>query len=393
MEEKKDIVILGIESSCDETAASVVRNGREVLSNVISSQIALHTLYGGVVPEIASRKHIEKINVVIEEALAEAHMTLDDIDAIGVTYGPGLVGALLVGVSEAKAIAYAKNLPLIGVHHIEGHISANYIENKDLEPPFACLVVSGGHTHLVIVKDYGKYEIVGRTRDDAAGEAFDKVARAIGLGYPGGPKIDKVSKEGNPNAIAFPRAKVADSAYDFSFSGLKSAVLNYLNGCKMKNIPIVQADVAASFQKAVVDVLVEHAMHAVEEYGFKKFAIAGGVASNSALRSAMEEACKKRGVAFYHPSPILCTDNAAMIGAAALQASSIAERRAELEATPPAMANFLKPYSSTACMACSASTSTNRFCWKEAGHVCLDNGNIFHFAPVEIVQNARTSGR
>ena len=317
MEEKKDIVILGIESSCDETAASVVRNGREVLSNVISSQIALHTLYGGVVPEIASRKHIEKINVVIEEALAEAHMTLDDIDAIGVTYGPGLVGALLVGVSEAKAIAYAKNLPLIGVHHIEGHISANYIENKDLEPPFACLVVSGGHTHLVIVKDYGKYEIVGRTRDDAAGEAFDKVARAIGLGYPGGPKIDKVSKEGNPNAIAFPRAKVADSAYDFSFSGLKSAVLNYLNGCKMKNIPIVQADVAASFQKAVVDVLVEHAMHAMEEYGFKKFAIAGGVASNSALRSAMEEACKKRGLAFYHPSPILCTDNAAMIGAAA----------------------------------------------------------------------------
>ena len=317
MEEKKDIVILGIESSCDETAASVVRNGREVLSNVISSQIALHTLYGGVVPEIASRKHIEKINVVIEEALAEAHMTLDDIDAIGVTYGPGLVGALLVGVSEAKAIAYAKNLPLIGVHHIEGHISANYIENKDLEPPFACLVVSGGHTHLVIVKEYGNYEIVGRTRDDAAGEAFDKVARAIGLGYPGGPKIDKVSKEGNPNAIAFPRAKVADSAYDFSFSGLKSAVLNYLNGCKMKNIPIVQADVAASFQKAVVDVLVEHAMHAVEEYGFKKFAIAGGVASNSALRSAMEEACKKRGVAFYHPSPILCTDNAAMIGAAA----------------------------------------------------------------------------
>ena len=317
MEEKKDIVILGIESSCDETAASVVRNGREVLSNVISSQIALHTLYGGVVPEIASRKHIEKINVVIEEALAEAHMTLDDIDAIGVTYGPGLVGALLVGVSEAKAIAYAKNLPLIGVHHIEGHISANYIENKDLEPPFACLVVSGGHTHLVIVKDYGKYEIVGRTRDDAAGEAFDKVARAIGLGYPGGPKIDKVSKEGNPNAIAFPRAKVADSAYDFSFSGLKSAVLNYLNGCKMKNIPIVQADVAASFQKAVVDVLVEHAMHAVEEYGFEKFAIAGGVASNSALRSAMEEACKKRGVAFYHPSPFLCTDNAAMIGAAA----------------------------------------------------------------------------
>ena len=314
---EKDIVILAIESSCDETAAAVVKNGREVCSNIISTQIALHTLYGGVVPEIASRKHIEKINQVIEEALKESGYQLRQMNAIAVTYGPGLVGPLLVGVSEAKAIAYAKNLPLIGVHHIEGHISANYIENKDLEPPFACLVVSGGHTHLVIVKDYGKYEIVGRTRDDAAGEAFDKVARAIGLGYPGGPKIDKVSKEGNPNAIAFPRAKVADSAYDFSFSGLKSAVLNYLNGCKMKNIPIVQADVAASFQKAVVDVLVEHAMHAVEEYGFKKFAIAGGVASNSALRSAMEEACKKRGVAFYHPSPILCTDNAAMIGAAA----------------------------------------------------------------------------
>ena len=317
MEEKKDLLILAIESSCDETAAAVVKNGREVLSNVISSQIALHTLYGGVVPEIASRKHIEKINQVIEAALDEAKVTLDDIDAIGVTYGPGLVGALLVGVAEAKAIAYAARKPLIGVHHIEGHIAANFIEHKELEPPFLCLVVSGGHTHLVCVKDYGEFEILGRTRDDAAGEAFDKVARAIGLGYPGGPKIDRVSKEGNPDAIVFPRAKVADSAYDFSFSGLKSAVLNYLNGCKMKNIPIVQADVAASFQKAVVDVLVDHAMHAVEEYGFKKFAIAGGVASNSALRAAMEEACRKRGVAFYHPSPVFCTDNAAMIGSAA----------------------------------------------------------------------------
>lgn len=317
MEEKKDVLILAVESSCDETAASVVKNGREVLSNVISSQIELHKLYGGVVPEIASRKHIEKINVVIEEALSDAKVKLDDLDAIGVTYGPGLVGALLVGVSAAKAIAYAKNLPLVGVHHIEGHICANYIENKDLEPPFACLVVSGGHTHLVIVKDYGKYEIVGRTRDDAAGEAFDKVARSIGLGYPGGPKIDKLSREGNPNAIVFPKARVADAPYDFSFSGLKSAVLNYLNSCKMKNIDIVPADVAASFQKAVIDVLVEHSMHAVKEYGFKKFAIAGGVASNSALRSAMEEACQKRGVAFYYPSPIFCTDNAAMIGVAA----------------------------------------------------------------------------
>ena len=316
MEEKKDVLILGIESSCDETAASVVKNGRTVLSNVISSQIELHKLYGGVVPEIASRKHIEKINQVITEALEEANVTLDDLDAIAVTYGPGLVGALLVGVAEAKAISYAKNLPLVGVHHIEGHISANYIEHLDLEPPFACLVVSGGHTHLVVVKDYGKYEILGRTRDDAAGEAFDKVARAIGLGYPGGPKIDKLAKEGNPLAISFPKAKVVDAPYDFSFSGLKSAVLNYLNGCKMKNQPIVEADVAASFQKAVVDVLVEHSMWAIDEYGFDKFAIAGGVASNSALRMAMEEACRKKGIKFYHPSPIFCTDNAAMIGVA-----------------------------------------------------------------------------
>ena len=317
MNTKKDIYILGIESSCDETAASVVKNGREVLSNVISSQIDLHTLYGGVVPEIASRKHIERINQVIEEALTTANMTLDDLDAIGVTYGPGLVGALLVGVAEAKAISYAKKLPLVGVHHIEGHISANYIENPDLEPPFVCLVVSGGHTHLVVVRDYGKYEILGRTRDDAAGEAFDKVARAIGLGYPGGPKIDKISKEGNPEAIAFPRPKFEDSPYDFSFSGLKSAVLNYLNGCQMKGVEINRADVAASFQKAVCDVLVEHAMIAVKESGLNKFAIAGGVASNSALRAAFEKACAERRIEFYHPSPIFCTDNAAMIGSAA----------------------------------------------------------------------------
>lgn len=313
----KDIKILAIESSCDETAAAVVVNGREVKSNVISSQIALHTLYGGVVPEIASRKHIEKINQVIEQALKDADTTLDEIDAIGVTYGPGLVGALLVGVAEAKAISYAKNIPLVGVHHIEGHICANYIENKELEPPFLCLVVSGGHTHLVRVADYGKYEILGRTRDDAAGEAFDKVARAIGLGYPGGPKIEKVSHEGNPHAMEFPRAKIDDGPYDFSFSGLKSAVLNYLNGCQMKGIEIVQADVAASFQKAVTDVLVANAMKAIDEYKMDKFAIAGGVASNGTLREAMREACAKKGVAFYHPSPIFCTDNAAMIGVAA----------------------------------------------------------------------------
>lgn len=314
---KEDVLILAIESSCDETAAAVVKNGREVLSNVISSQIALHTLYGGVVPEIASRKHIEKINQVIEEALSQAGVTLGDLDAIGVTYGPGLVGALLVGVAEAKAISYAAKIPLVGVHHIEGHISANYIENKDLEPPFLCLVVSGGHTHLVKVADYGKYEILGKTRDDAAGEAFDKVARAIGLGYPGGPKIEKASRQGNPEAIPFPQAKIADNPYDFSFSGVKSAVLNYINGCRMKQIEIVPEDIAASFQKAVVDVLVAHSMHAIEEYGVKKFAIAGGVASNSVLRESMKEACSKRGVNFYYPSPVLCTDNAAMIGAAA----------------------------------------------------------------------------
>lgn len=317
MAEEKDVLILAIESSCDETAASVVKNGREVLSNVISSQIELHKLYGGVVPEIASRKHIEKINQVIEEALTEASITLDDLDAIGVTYGPGLVGALLVGVAEAKAIAFAKKLPLVGVHHIEGHISANFIENKELEPPFICLVVSGGHTHLVCVKDYGMYEIIGRTRDDAAGEAFDKVARAIGLGYPGGPKIDKLSKEGDANAIVFPKAHISDAPYDFSFSGVKSAVLNYINGCKMKGEEYNNADIAASFQKAVTDVLVENAMRAVHEYGLRKFAIAGGVASNSTLRAAMKEACEKNGIEFYHPSPIYCTDNAAMIGAAA----------------------------------------------------------------------------
>lgn len=313
---EKEIKILAIESSCDETAAAVVVNGRDVRSNTISTQIPLHTLYGGVVPEIASRKHTERINQVIATALEEAGETLDDMDAIAVTYGPGLVGALLVGVAEAKAIAFAKHLPLIGVHHIEGHISANYIENKELEPPFLCLVVSGGHTHLVRVKDYGDYEILGRTVDDAAGEAFDKVARAIGLGYPGGPKIEKKALEGDANAIPFPKAKVADHPYDFSFSGLKSAVLNYINGAKMKGEEVNEANIAASFQKAVVDALVDHAMMAVDEFGCDKFAIAGGVASNGAFREAMRVACEKKGVKFYHPSPILCTDNAAMIGAA-----------------------------------------------------------------------------
>lgn len=313
----KDIVILAIESSCDETAAAIVKNGREVLSNIISSQIALHTLYGGVVPEIASRKHIEKINQVIEEALMKANTTLDEIDAVAVTYGPGLVGALLVGVAEAKAISYAIKKPLIGVHHIEGHVSANYIENKELEPPFLCLIVSGGHTHLVLVKEYGVYEIIGRTHDDAAGEAFDKVARAIGLGYPGGPKIDKLAKEGDKEAIVFPRANINGAPYDFSFSGVKSAVLNYMNSCEMKKQEVKKADIAASFQEAVIDVLVSKTILAAKDYKMQRIAIAGGVASNSALRTAMECACKKYSINFYYPSPIYCTDNAAMIGTAA----------------------------------------------------------------------------
>ena len=313
----EDTLILAIESSCDETAAAVVKNGREILSNVISSQIDLHTLYGGVVPEIASRKHIEKINQVIEEALSEAQVTLEDITAIGVTYGPGLVGALLVGVAEAKAIAYAAKKPLVGVHHIEGHVSANFIEHPDLEPPFICLIVSGGHTHLVVVKDYGEFEIIGRTRGDAAGEAFDKVARAVGLGYPGGPKVDKTAKEGNKHAVEFPRAKVEGAPYDFSFSGLKSAVLNYINHAKMTGQEICVPDLVASFQNAVVESLVSRTVAAAKEYGYDKVAIAGGVASNSALRAEMKKACRKAHLSFYHPSPIYCTDNAAMIGVAA----------------------------------------------------------------------------
>lgn len=314
--QERNITILGIESSCDETAAAVVRNGREVLSNVISSQIDIHTLYGGVVPEIASRKHIERVNQVIREALKEAGKELQDLDAIAVTYGPGLVGALLVGVSAAKAISFAAGIPLIGVHHIEGHISANFIAARELEPPFLCLVVSGGHTHLVIVRDYGEYEILGRTMDDAAGEAFDKVARAVGLGYPGGPKIDKAARDGNPDAIHFPRGKVSDSRFDFSFSGLKSAVLNYLNTETMAGREINVPDVAASFQRSVVEVLVDHAVSAAKEYRIDKLALAGGVASNTALRRAAEEACAQNGIAFYCPPPILCTDNAAMIGCA-----------------------------------------------------------------------------
>lgn len=309
--------ILAIESSCDETSAAVVKDGREVLSNIIASQIDTHTKYGGVVPEVASRMHIEVVDAVVKSALEEVNMTLEQIDAIGVTYGPGLVGALLVGLQYAKGLSLASKKPLVGVNHIEGHICANYIQHKDLKPPFVSLVVSGGHTFIVHVKDYGKYEVIGQTRDDAVGEAFDKVARAIGLGYPGGPKIDKISKEGNKNAIEFPKAKFHDDTLDFSFSGVKSAVLNYINKCKMKDIEINVADVAASFQKAVVDVLKENVFLTCERRNINKIAIAGGVASNSTLREELMKEGKKKGVEILFPDRILCTDNAAMIGSAA----------------------------------------------------------------------------
>ncbi|MBM6837632.1 tRNA (adenosine(37)-N6)-threonylcarbamoyltransferase complex transferase subunit TsaD [Clostridium saudiense] len=309
--------ILSIESSCDETSAAVVVDGREVLSNVIASQIDTHKKFGGVVPEVASRMHIEVISGIVEEALQEANVTLDQIDAIGVTYGPGLVGALLVGLQYAKGLAFATKKPLIGVNHIEGHICANYIQHKDLKPPFVSLVVSGGHTFIVHVKNYGEYEVIGQTRDDAAGEAYDKVARALGLGYPGGPKIDKLSKEGNPNAIEFPKAKFQEETLDFSFSGVKSAVLNYLNKCKMQNIEVNAADVAASFQKAVVDVLTENVLLTCKKRKVNKIAIAGGVASNSTLRENLIKVAGKKGIDVLFPDMILCTDNAAMIGSAA----------------------------------------------------------------------------
>ena len=309
--------ILAIESSCDETAAAVVEDGAKVLSSVIASQIEEHRLYGGVVPEIASRRHCESITAVVSQALSDASLSLNDIDAIGVTAAPGLIGALLVGVNFAKGLALAANKPLIPVHHIRSHIAANYLSNPHLKPPFLCLVASGGHSHIIEVLTYTDFKVIGRTRDDAAGEAFDKVARAIGLGYPGGPKIDKLSKEGNPEAIVFPRAKIGDCPYDFSFSGVKSAVLNYINQAQMKGEEVNRADLAASFQKAVVDVLVEHTMLAAGDYKMTKIAIAGGVASNGTLRAAMEKACAERGYTFYRPSPIFCTDNAAMIGVAA----------------------------------------------------------------------------
>ena len=313
----EDKYLLAIESSCDETSAAVVLNGREILSNVIASQISTHEQYGGVVPEVASRMHIEAISGVVEEALLKANITLEKIDAIGVTYGPGLVGALLVGLQFAKGLAFASKKPLVGVNHIEGHICANYIQHKDLKPPFISLVVSGGHTFIVHVKDYGIYEVIGQTRDDAAGEAYDKVARALGLGYPGGPKIDKLAKEGNPKAITFPKANFHEETLDFSFSGVKSAVLNYLNKCNMQNIEINKADVAASFQQAVVDVLKDNVLLTCKKKNIDTIAIAGGVASNSTLRETLINEAGKKGIKVLFPTPILCTDNAAMIGSAA----------------------------------------------------------------------------
>ncbi|HWR60584.1 MAG TPA: tRNA (adenosine(37)-N6)-threonylcarbamoyltransferase complex transferase subunit TsaD [Clostridia bacterium] len=313
----KDILILAIETSCDETSAAVVKNGREVLSNIISSQIDIHRKFGGVVPEVASRKHLENISMVIDESLSEAGVSFKDLDAVAVTCGPGLVGALLIGLSTAKAIAYSSNLPFIGVNHIEGHIAANYIENKELEPPFTCLVASGGHSHIVNVVGYNSYEILGRTRDDAAGEAFDKIARALGLGYPGGPLIDKLSASGNREAINFPRAFLEEGSYDFSFSGLKSAVLNYLNTAKLRGEELNQADIAASFQEAVTDVLSVKLIKAALDKKSKYAVLAGGVASNSRLRELLKQRGEDAGIRVLYPSPVLCTDNAAMIGCAA----------------------------------------------------------------------------
>lgn len=317
MEDKqKDIIILAIESSCDETSVAIVKNGREVLSNVISSQIDTHRVFGGVVPEIASRKHIEVIDLVIDEALERANKNFSDIDAIAVTYGPGLVGALLVGVSYAKSLAYTLKKPLIPVHHIEGHIYANYIEDKDLKPPFISLVISGGHTHIVYVEDYGKFKILGKTRDDACGEAFDKVARTIGLKYPGGPEIDKLAKTGDKYAIELPRVMIDTDDYDFSFSGLKSAVLNFVNKSKMTNVLFKNEDLAASFQQAVSDVLVFKTIKACKENNIKILTLAGGVSANSFLRKSMQDACDKEGIKLCVPSLKLCTDNAGMIGCA-----------------------------------------------------------------------------
>lgn len=310
---KNGKLILAIETSCDETSVALVEDGRKIRANIISSQVPLHRKYGGVVPEIASRKHIENVLPVLEECLTEANVKLTDIDGIGVTYGPGLVGALLVGVSAAKALAFSLDIPLLGVHHLEGHIFANFLENEELEPPFVALVVSGGHTALVHVKDYSTFELLGQTRDDAVGEAFDKVARILGLPYPGGPEVERLAREGNPEAIPFPKALSEKGSFEFSFSGLKSAVLNYHNSKKMKNEEIDPADVAASFQSAALDVLVDKTMQAMKVCEVKQLVLAGGVAANTMLREKLTKAAEENGISFSYPNKILCTDNAAMI--------------------------------------------------------------------------------
>lgn len=329
-----DAVILSIETSCDETAAALVRNGREVLGSAIYSQIPVHKEYGGVVPELASRNHVEKLPFVVDEALCKAGMKMEDVDALAVTQGPGLVGALLTGVAYAKALAFALKKPLIPVNHMDGHISAGYITHPDLKPPFLCLVASGGHTQIVRVVDYGEYELIGETRDDAAGEAFDKVARVLGLSYPGGPNISKLAKEGNADAFTLPRSFKGEAHFDFSFSGIKTAVINLVHNLEQKGGQIPKADVAASFQKAVVDVLTDNVFRAALLGGEKIIALAGGVCANAALRESVEQRAKKEGVQIYLPDLKYCTDNAAMIGAAAYYAMHKGAAKLNLNADP-----------------------------------------------------------
>jgi N6-L-threonylcarbamoyladenine synthase len=307
---------LGIESSCDETAAAVTADGREVLSNIIASQVDIHEVFGGVVPEIASRHHLTSINSVIERALQDSNVRAEELDLISVTEGPGLVGAVLVGVATAKAMAYALGKPLVGVHHIKGHIAAAYLEHPRLEPPFLSLVVSGGHTSLIAVKSNEEMLLLGSTRDDAVGEAYDKVARVLGLGYPGGPKVEKLAREGDPAAIEFKRVLLEKGSLDFSFSGIKTGVINYINNAKQAGREIIAADVAAGFQQSVIDVLVIKTTHALKQSGYNTLTLCGGVASNAALRTAMEEACERESIDFVVPSSVFCTDNAAMIACA-----------------------------------------------------------------------------
>ncbi|MDR0424919.1 MAG: tRNA (adenosine(37)-N6)-threonylcarbamoyltransferase complex transferase subunit TsaD [Clostridiales Family XIII bacterium] len=313
----KDIITLAFETSCDETSVAVMKGGRDVLSNIISSQVQVHQVFGGVVPEIASRHHLEQINSVAGEALAAAGVRLGQIGLIGVTQGPGLVGALLIGLATAKAFAFALGVPIVGVNHIHAHICANYIEHKGLEPPFIALTVSGGHTNLIRVRGYNDYEVLGATRDDAAGEAFDKVARVLGLEYPGGPAIDRVAEAGDPHAVSFKRPLLEKDSLDFSFSGLKTAVLNYVNTERQAGRTVNVPDVAAGFRQSVVDVLTAKTMQAADAHGGATVVMAGGVAANRLLRKSLGEACAKRGIALYYPQPLLCTDNAAMAGAAA----------------------------------------------------------------------------